>query len=272
MATIPPKYSAHLRPDRAALAGASIVVTRPAATATTLKRRIRACGGQVVNLPAMVLHASADSKATKAALAAAHSADVVVFVSPAAVRFAYALRPTLRFARTCLVCAVGAGTARALTRNKVAKVVWPRQRQDSEGLLALLPLERLRGKRVVLIGAPGGRDLLVTALRSRRAHVEHLHVYHRDPPQFSARQLAALERAGAPMVTLLSSTEALVNLRQVLPLQVFARLAAGELVVSSERLAGVARASLFAHVHVAASPAPVDLLNAACTALARHRL
>ena len=272
MATANPKFSANLLLDSGALAGASVVVTRPAATATTLKRRIRALGGQVVSLPGMVLHAAPGSTATRAALAAAQSADVVVFVSPAAVRFAYALRPTLRFARTCLVCAVGAGTARALARNKVAKVVWPGQRQDSEGLLAQLPLARLRGKRVVLIGAPGGREFLAKALRAQRAHVEHLHVYQRDVPQFSPRQLAALERAATPLVTLLSSTEALANLRQILPLQLFTRLAGGELIVSSERLAVAARASLFARVHVAASPAPADLLNTACTALAQHRL
>jgi uroporphyrinogen-III synthase len=69
-----------------------------------------------------------------------------------------------------------------------------------------------------------------------------------------------------------SSADALAHLRAALPLHLFAQLAAGDIVVSSERLAKLARASLFANVHVAAGPAPADLLNTASAALARHRL
>jgi hypothetical protein len=44
------------------------------------------------------------------------------------------------------------------------------------------------------------------------------------------------------------------------------------LIVSSLRLAMVARASLFTSVHIAASPSPSDLIVSACGALAQHRL
>ena len=254
------------------LAGASVVVTRPAATAQALKRRIRALGGIALSLPGIALRASADAAAAKRALAAARTADVAIFVSPAAVRFAFALRPNLRFARDTMVCTVGAATARALARRGIARAIWPRQRQDSEGLLALAELRNLHCSRVVLIGAPGGRELLAQTLRAGRARVEEIHVYRRVAPALDRRHLATLELAAAPLVTLLTSAEALTNLRAILPLRLFARLAAGELIVSSERLADAARASLFGRVHVAASPMPADLLQAACAALARHRL
>jgi uroporphyrinogen-III synthase len=114
--------------------------------------------------------------------------------------------------------------------------------------------------------------LLAQTLRARRARVTAIAVYRRIAPHYNARQLAALESAASPLLTLLTSAEALANLRAQLPLHLFARLAEGELIVSSERLAELARRSLFANVHLAASPLPRDLLAGAENALARHRL
>lgn len=254
------------------LAGASVIVTRPAASAAPLRRRIRALGGVPIGLPGSVLRAAPDRAAVCAALAAARDADIAIFVSPAAVKFAFDARPKLRFSHATRVCAVGAATARALHRRGIRAVAWPRGRQDSEGLLALPELQSLRGRRVVLIGAPGGRKLLAQTLRARRARLTRIDAYRRVAPRYSARQLAALESAAMPLLLLVSSAEALANLRAALSLHLFARLAAGDIVVSSERLAALARASLFANVHVAKGPAPADLLNAASAVLARHRL
>ena len=253
------------------LAGATVVVTRPAASAEPIKRRVRQLGGSVLSLPGTTLRKADDAKATKAALTAARASDIVVFVSPAAVKYAFAL-VNLRFPRTTLVCAMGEATARALRRRGVKKVLAPTESQNSEGLLALPELHRLRGKRVSIIGAPGGRELLAVTFKSRKARVQAIHVYRRMPPRFRRDQLSAVENAESPLITVITSQEILDNLRAVLPLPLFGKLAAGELVVSSTRLAMAARRSLFGSVHIAASPAPADLLRAACGALAHHRL
>jgi uroporphyrinogen-III synthase len=253
------------------LAGASVIVTRPATTAASLKRQIRALDGAPIGLPGIALRAIDDAAAAKAALRQARDTDIVIFISPNAVKFAYALRP-LRFGRRTQVFAVGAATARALTRRGVRHVAFPRERADSEGLLALPELQKLRGKRVALIGAPGGRELLAQTLRERRARVTQIHVYRRVAPRYAARQLAALENATAPLLTLLTSAEALANLRAQLPLHLFARLAEGELIVSSTRIAELAQLSLFVNVHIAASPSPRHLLASALQAIARHRI
>jgi len=263
--------TARLLEAAGALAGASVIVTRPAASAASLKRGIRALGGTALALPVLALRRPVDGAAAKAALQQARNADAVIFVSPAAVRFAFALRQ-LRFARATRVCAIGAASAQALIRRGVRNVLFPRKRQDSDGLLALPELHKLRGRHVVLIGAPDGRELLAQTLRARRARVSEVHVYRRVAARLSERQLAALEQASAPLLTLLTSAQTLAGLRAQLPLPLFARLAEGELIVSSERLAEAARRSLFGNVHIAASPLPRDLLAAARQALARHRL
>src|SRR5574340_936402 len=127
-------HMARLIEENGPLAGASVIVTRPAATAGPLRRRIRALGGVPIGLPGSVLRAAPDRAAVRAALTAARMADVAIFVSPAAVKFAFAAYPKLRFARATRVCAVGAATARALARRGIRNVAWPRERQDSEGL------------------------------------------------------------------------------------------------------------------------------------------
>ncbi len=253
------------------LAGATVVVTRPTSSAAPIKRRVRQLGGSALGLPGTTLRKADDAKATKAALIAAKSSDVVVFISPAAVKYAFALTK-LRFPRTTHICAMGEATARALHRHGIKNILTPIDTQNSEGLLARPELQRLSRRRVTLIGAPGGRELLISTLKSRKARVQTVHVYRRTPPRFRRDQLAALENADAPLITIITSEEILNNLRGALPLPLFGKLAAGELVVSSARLAMAARRSLFGSVHIAASPAPADLVRAACGALAHHRL
>lgn len=256
---------------RRPLAGASIVVTRPAAGAAALRRRIAALGGTPIGLPGFGLGSVLDVAAARRALRVAAGADAVVFTSPAAVGYAWRLVPSLRPRRTTFVAAPGAGSARALRRRGIA-AVFPLQRQDSEGLLALPQLVRVRGRRVAVIGAAGGRDLLVRELRARGARVEFVETYRRLPPRLTRRHLDALQAAATPLIALLSSADALANLHARLPPASFARLAANDCVASSARVAAAARALGMQRVHRAASADPAALLAEACTVMALHRL
>jgi uroporphyrinogen-III synthase len=249
-----------------------VVVTRPATSAASLKRRVAALGGTALALPGVGVRAAEDAMATRSALREAREADIAIFVSPNAVRYAFAALPALRFARATVVCAVGTATARALARHGIRNVIRPDRRQDSEGLLALPQLAHLRRRRVALIGAPGGRELLPAALRERGAILQQVHVYRRTRPRWNRRHFEALEQAPLPLLVLLSSAEVVANLARGLPPPSFARLAAGECIVSSLRLAHAARSAGFARVHVAASAGTDDMLAAAESALAQHRL
>jgi uroporphyrinogen-III synthase len=267
MATCAAKLLAFDRP----LAGASVVITRPSSTGGAMRRQVERLGGKPVGLPGIALRAVADAGKARRELRAVRSADIVVFISPAAVRFAWNLLPRLRFARTTCVLAPGAGSARALQRRGVASS-YPPDRQDSEGLLDLPSLARVRRRHIVLVGAAGGRDLLSRELRARGARVQLIEVYERTVPHLNRRHFAQLERATGPLIGLFSSAEALTNLHLRLPAALFAHLAANDCVVSGARVAEVAHTLGFAHVHVATSALPEALLAAACAALARHRI
>lgn len=254
----------------APLAGATVIVTRPAGTGAAMGARARALGGRGLMLPGLSLRSVASPAAVRRALAELASTDIAIFQSPSAVRFARALRPSLRLRRGGIAIAIGDGTRRALTRAGIDAIV--PDRHDSEGVLALTQLRRVRGRRIVLVGAAGGRDLIAPRLRRRGARVELVEVYRRVAPRLTKTHFDALAAARDPWVTLVSSGEALGNLAALLPRTLHAHLQAQMLVVSSARLAGVARRSGFRQIAVARSASARDLFAAAAAALARHRL
>lgn len=253
------------------LAGCTVVVTRPVGNTRALMQRVRSLGGAAIALPGLTLRAASDAPAARAALMTGAAANACIFTSPAAVRFAFRLAPGLDLSRGPSAFGVGDGTRRALARHGVAAFA-PRERSDSEGLLALPELAAVRGWRIALIGAPGGRGLIAATLRQRGAEVVPVHVYTRSPPRLDRRHFDALARARDPLVMPVSSAEALDNLVALLPPPLLARLRSQSVVASSARLAALAMQRGFSHVSEASSALPADLLLATQRVLARHRL
>jgi uroporphyrinogen-III synthase len=250
------------------LEGATILVTRPVGSGGGMARLARSLGARAIAVPGLSLR---PVESANPASKPKPEFDGWIFTSPAAVRFGAHVLPPKRERKRMPAFALGDGTARALKRYGIAAIV-PPDRSDSEGLLALPELKRLRGRRIALVGAPGGRDLIAPALRRRGARVDALHVYRREPPRLTRRHFDAIEAAADPLITLVSSGEALGYLVARIPSPLLERLRAQPLVVSSARLAGIAREHGFAGIVQARSAAPRDLLAAAAAALGRHRL
>ncbi|HEX8779321.1 MAG TPA: uroporphyrinogen-III synthase [Rhodanobacter sp.] len=238
--------------------GRVVVITRPAGTAGALSRRVRACGGVPLLLPGLSLRGATDGAKPCAAMRAALGDDVLVFTSPAAVRFAAALVPLRTKAA---VLAVGQGTTQALRRHGVSAQA--PSRQDSEGLLDLPVAQALHGRRVALVGAPGGRGVLREQLAARGARLREVQVYRRVPPRLGRRHVDAVLALPRSARVLLSSAEALQNLVDLLPAPALARLCTAVAVASSPRLAQAAGAAGFARIVQAESALAADLLRAA---------
>lgn len=232
-----------------------------------MRRAAAALGGGVVAVSPWRLR-ELDHADSRAALEEALAAPRVLVTSPAAARYAAALR-ALPEAR-CEWFAVGAGTAEALHALGVRQVEAPR-RMDSEGLLALPGLQHLHGSRVGLVTAPGGRGTLVPALTARGAHVLRANVYQRVPVPMR-RALSRLRGIDAPTVLAVSSGEALQALAAALAPDIGHRLRTGALVAASDRLVDLAATLGFSHCRRAASARPDDLVGAAHAALERPSL
>jgi uroporphyrinogen-III synthase len=248
------------------LAGCTIVITRPAGTGTPLAKKVRALGGTPLLLPGLSLRGIADAQHAHVQWHEAQSDDVLIFTSPAAVRYAFALAPLNKTHGD--VIAVGQGTARALQRHGIRAQV-PASRQDSEGMLALPSLQHPSGRRVALITAPGGRGLMQQQLAERGAILREVHVYQRTAPRLTRRHAEALLQMSSDVCVLLSSIEALQHLKQQLPVTAWERLRRATAVVSSERIEAAARAAGFARIHRAPSANQTDLLAGACAVRSR---
>jgi len=253
------------RPDQP-LAGVRVAITRPVGAGAALRARIRALGGDAFSLPGASLRAAQDSRAARAGLRAALASEVVIFTSPAAVRFAAHLQ-SLRTQAAIVV--PGAGTAAALKRLGRKPAIVP-PRADSEGMLALPLLQHVRGLTLGIIGAPNGRGLLEHELVARGARVVNAQVYRRVPARLDRRHVQALLGSRAPLYLPLSSREALLNLLSALPDAARGVLLAATVVASSGRLLDAARAAGFVHVLRAASASDTDLIGAIVAAHARR--
>ncbi|MEW6118752.1 MAG: uroporphyrinogen-III synthase [Pseudomonadota bacterium] len=220
-----------------ALAGRTILVTRPAHQAAALAEAIRAAGGEALVFPALAVEAVPDLQ-PPAARAVLDAADAVIFISPNAVQFGMA-------ALGCLpdgarVFAVGPGTARALAAAGVADAVMP-QGQDSEALLALPQLADVAGQHIVIVRGVGGRPLLGDTLAARGAEVRYLECYRRVRPDADAAPLLARWQAGCIDAVTVASAETLANLADMLGTAGAPLLAATPLFAPHEKIAASAR-------------------------------
>ncbi len=164
-----------------ALAGAGILVTRPAGQAARLARLVREGGGEAVLFPALEIEALAVAPVGKFP-----GFDMLVFVSPNAVRLGL---PLVRAAIEpgTKIAAIGSGTVAELKKAGVEDIISPASGHDSEALLAVLT--DVPARRALIVRGEGGREFLGEALRLRGTAVDYLECYRRMKPLRDMRDL-----------------------------------------------------------------------------------
>ncbi len=228
------------------LAGRIIAVTRPRAQAAPLADAIAGAGGTPLLFPLLDILPVADPLALEADVARLPGAALAIFISPNAVAHALPLILAHGPWPVGLVpAAVGQGTVKALAARGVTGCIAPRERFDSEALLALPELagERVSGKRVVILRGDGGRELLADTLRARGATVECVACYRRAGPAGGVDILLERWRARRLDALTVSSSEGLRHLLDLLDDEGRSFLARTPVFVPHARIAENARAS-----------------------------
>ena len=245
------------------LAGLSVLVTRPAYQSDGLCELIQTAHGRPVRFPALEILGPSDKQAARRALAAAGTADLLIFVSANAVQFAFPLLPA-QLPVDVDIAAVGTATAHALEAKGLEPTLVP-QRMDSEGLLQLPALQSVRGKSVFILRGNGGRELLSETLRERGAEVRQVEVYRRQVPQ-RAGAAANLVRNWSQLAQAVTATSNMIldSLFDLLGEAGAQLLCTTPLVVVSQRMAEHALKRGCENVYVAASATDADLLATLC--------
>lgn len=159
------------------LAGASVVVTRPAAGRDSLSSALTAAGAHVVALPAVEIEDPEDGGAAlDHAARAVGTYRWVVFTSAQAVdRFVPLLRDARAFGQA-RVAAVGDATAESLRRHGIVADLVP-ARSSAEGLAESFPLPDVPGAGVLFPAAAGARPTVPSALRAKGWRVDEVAAY-----------------------------------------------------------------------------------------------
>lgn len=236
--------------DDLPLAGLTVAVTRPRDQALKLAQQIGQAGGAALLFPLLEITAIADSHALNSQISRLGQFNLAIFVSPNAVRYGIAairaagvLPPMLKIAT------VGQGSARYLRETGISNIIAPTERYDSEGLLALPELHNVVGWQVMIFRGDGGRELLGDILRERGATVEYAACYRRTKPQLDKGLLLAAR----PDAIIVTSSEAVDHLSQMLNAGDRQVLSSMTLFVPHERIAVRARELAWPQVHVTSS-------------------
>ena len=187
------------------LQGRGILITRPREQAQGLAKLIEAAGGRAILFPAIEIQA--------VPLPNLAEFDLAIFVSPTAVKQALA---AMKWPQRAKAAAVGRGTQRELERHGIKGIIAPESGADSEALLAVPELQRVAGRRIVILRGEGGRSLLGDTLAARGAHVEYAECYRRVRPQTDSGPLLTAFAKGAVHAVTVSSAEGLENLFEML--------------------------------------------------------
>jgi uroporphyrinogen-III synthase len=175
-----------------------VVVTRPAAQAAALARKITARGRQPIIFPLLEILPLNDSAPLQATLARLDDYALAVFVSPNAIDAAF--RHVSQWPQQLPIGIVGEGSRVALARHGLTArnitIFSPPDpsKTDSEGLLQALDLSGLRGRRVLLVRGESGRELLAETLLAAGAEVFSIAAYRRQAPLLDAARKTQLRQ------------------------------------------------------------------------------
>ncbi len=222
-----------------ALAGLTLVVTRPAAQAVPFIARAEAAGARCIALPTLEIEPMPLGESQRAELSA-RQWDWCIYTSTNAVSAAAA---QLAHVQATRVAAVGGATARALAKAGITVAVKPAGRVDSEGLLQLPVFNAVRGQHVLILKGVGGRDLLATELARRGANVHTVELYRRSmarPDRSALRRLHDALASGENLAIVVTSAEILEALLQITPPDDINAIRARPLFVPGARVAAAA--------------------------------
>jgi uroporphyrinogen-III synthase len=189
--------------------------------------------------------------------------QLVIFISPNAVKYGLHLIDQKELSHNARICAVGKGTERELAEAGVSVGVMPDGTFDSESLLAMPELNEVSGERILIVRGNGGRMLLGNTLRERGAKVEYAEVYSRNISSIDPGPLVANWEREVDIVTA-TSCGILENLFSLVGDEGKDALSATPLVVVSERIGDLAKKFGCRKVILAEEASDQGLVSAIC--------
>lgn len=232
----------------------TILVTRPSPAGEALVSRLRTLGRVAFHSPLIDFAPGNQLPSLPNLLSSLNQQDLVFVLSQHAVSYAdRALRQSSNsWPDSVNYFAIGRTTGLIFHRVSSLPVLYPQEGETSEMLLNLPALQRIQGKKALILRGNGGRELLAQTLTERGVEVTYCECYQRSPVYYDASEQSALwQRAGIDTLVV-TSGEMLQQLYQLVPdYYRHSWLLRCHLVVVSERLATLARQLGWSAIRVA---------------------
>ncbi|MBJ7549329.1 uroporphyrinogen-III synthase [Marinomonas ostreistagni] len=192
--------------------GVKVLVTRPEPENALTCQALTALGATPISLPMLEIRPLSSNAELSALRSQLYNLDLyqfVIFVSKNAARLAAELIdecwPMLPVGMHWL--GIGQGTTETLKDLNIPALSNPGN--NTEAMLDWLKPAKMRDQRVLIVRGVGGRPDLAKGLEERGAIVDHLELYKRLTPEYTAQTFLFLEH---PDVIWATSGESLANL------------------------------------------------------------
>lgn len=232
----------------------SILVTRPSPQGEELVSRLRALGREAWSFPLIEFTPGRELAKLPGYLSALGEGDLLFALSQHAVEFAHAQlqQRGLPWPLAPHYFAIGRTTGLALHKVSRRDVRYPLDREISEVLLQLPELQKIAGKKALILRGNGGRELLGETLKDRGASVTFCECYQRSSRDYDGAEVAMRWQSRGITRLVITSGEMLKQLWSLIPQWYREQwLLHCEVLVVSERLAEQARELGWRNIRVA---------------------
>lgn len=237
-----------------------LLITRPQPEAADLADRISIPGLLKVLQPAHEFsQVDVGTRVRRELQAAAEKAPapLLVFTSTRAVQFALQQVPLALVSR-CQLAAIGSATAAALQQAGLEDVIQPDIGYRSEDLLNTLDQRTVPATTAWIVAAAGGRKALMEGLQQRGLATQMLLVYRRHAAEITAQCQQQVQQSQR-IFSVWTSADAMQLLSRRFSALAWSRVCAGEWLVISDRLAGIAEKFRPAAIHQSDGPGNAEL-------------
>ena len=189
-----------------------IAIARPIEQAKKLAALIEQAGGTPILFPLIEITPLKDYSQFEAIISEIETYDWAIFISSNAVQNAMPRLVKKGISEKLKFAAIGPVTASELQGFGIENVLTPKDRFDSESLLALPEMQAVSGKKILIVRGVGGRDVLAETLKTRGAQVTFSECYQRTNPQTNCDVLAQLYAEKKLHGIVITSSEAMRHL------------------------------------------------------------
>jgi uroporphyrinogen-III synthase len=228
----------------------NVLITRPQHQSNHLCELVEQQGWNAIRFPTLEITALSNDKITQQ-LKIIDQYHWVIFVSANAVDFSCrAKRGNIECFANSSIVAVGKATEKALLNANLQVALIPKDRFNSEGILATPEMLHVQGKSFLIVRGEGGRETLANELRKRGATVDYLEVYTRQQPVLDSSTVADKLQQGMLDAITITSGDALTNLLAMIDQGLHKQLLNIPLIVVSDRIKALADVLGFIHIAV----------------------